>query len=95
MLVVGCSQFLTHDSHGTAVTLSLCKTIDSVQGNGDAFQSRGLVICGVCTAFITRNFSSVAHSSGCFNLHDPDYLPDHDLDHLFQPCAPIFMAILA
>lgn len=49
MLVEGCSQFLTHASHGTPVTLSLCKTIDSVQGDGDAFQSRGLIICGVST----------------------------------------------
>lgn len=95
MLVERSSEFLTHAFHGTAVTLSLCKTINSVQGDGDALQSRGLVTCEVSTAFGTRDFSSVAHSSGCFNLHDPDCLLDHDLDCLFQPYAPIFMAILA
>lgn len=95
MLVERRCQFLSHDPHGTAVTLSPCKIINSAQGDGDALQFWVLVTCGVSTTFGTGEFSSVAHSSGCSNLHEPDCLLDHDLDCLFQPYAPIFMAILA
>lgn len=46
MLAERSSQFLTHAS--TAATLSLCKTINSVQGDGDALQSRGFITCYSC-----------------------------------------------